>query len=313
MVFNHNQKCLLSIVIPVFNRQKTFDLLMTELSRAIIQHKLEEKVEIIVIDDASPKALKLLQLPCSVILERNQKNLGAPSSRARGLQLSHGKYIHFHDSDDSMSDDWLAEILHELTQNPKIDILFTGRIDYEHHCKTYRYPSFLHKQVTKPERILARLIYWNIIGPIGGVTFSRQVLQSIKIRNIASCQDWQMYIDAIKTAETLSSRPDIQFFFHKTGTDRISNNPRKKILGHLQLAKLTKKDTIFGKNIRLFYLYACKRHILNKRGLILKFYKRHQFKIFIMFLIITAYSFMPAAGLSVWLSVICRKRNDESL
>ena len=57
------------------------------------------------------------------------------------------------------------------------------------------------------------------------------------------------------------NQSDIQFLFHKTGNDRISHNARKKILGHLQLARQTKTDSIFGTNIRLFYLYACKQHV----------------------------------------------------
>ena len=110
---------------------------------------------------------------------------------------------------------------------------------------------------------------------------------------MASCQDWQMYIDTIKNASILDSRPDIQFLFHKTGNDRISHNARKKILGHLQLSRQTEKDSIFGRNIRLFYLYACKQHVLNQGGIILKFYKKHRLLIFTNFLIIAAYSFLP--------------------
>ena len=288
-----DEKCILSIIIPVYNRQETFNSLMADLSQAITNNKLEHKIEVIVIDDASSVPLILPAFPSKLICERNQKNSGAPYSRARGLKLSLGKFIHFHDSDDSISDSWLIDLITELTAKPDIDILVTGRVDFEHQSINERFSKFFNKQVHDSKRVLSRLIYWNYIGPIGGVTFSRKVLESIKIRRIASCQDWQMYIDAIKNSTIMSSRPDIQFMFHKTGDDRISHNPRKKILGHLQLAKQTHKDSIFGRHIRLFYLYACKQHIYNKGGFILAFYKKHQLQIFMTFLVIAAYSFMP--------------------
>ena len=297
MVVNKDDSVLLSIIIPVFNRQKTFNRLMAELSHAISHHQLkqqlETQIEVIVIDDASSKPITLPDFPGKIIYKRNKKNSGAPFSRTKGLQLSHGKFVHFHDSDDSISDNWLKELLAELVAKPDIDMLVTGRIDHEQHKKITKYPKFFHKQIKNPKRILARLIYWNHIGPIGGVTFSRKILDTITIKSIASCQDWQMYIDVIKNAHLLSSQPEIQFLFIKTGNDRISHNPRKKILGHLQLAKQTNKDSIFGKKIRLFYLYSCKNHIFNQGGTILKFYKKHQIAIFLTFLVIAAYSFMP--------------------
>ena len=293
MVHTNNDK-LLSIIIPVYNRQQSFNLLLADLSKSIINNKLERHIEIIVVDDASTDQTILPdEFPCKIVLKCNQQNYGAPYSREKGLQYSHGKFIHFHDSDDSISENWLSELVNELSTKPDIDLLVTGRIDFEHRGKINKYSKFFHKQFLQPKIVLTRLFYWNCIGPIGGVTFSRRVLLSIKIRKMASCQDWQMYIDAIKNAKVLSSRADIQFLFHKTGSDRISHNARKKILGHLQLSRQTEKDSPFGRNIRLFYLQACKPHVYNQGGAILRFYQKHRVKIIATFLLVAAYSFMP--------------------
>lgn len=297
----NDEALILSIIIPVFNRQKSFDRLMADLSNAIANNHLEksllkEKIEIIIIDDASTTPITLPKFPSKIRLERNKKNSGAPFSREKGLQLAQGKFIHFHDSDDSISINWLSELVKELITKPKIDILVTGRVDFEHQGKTHRYPTFVHKHLHQLDTIRTRLTYWNCIGPIGGVIFSRRILQTIKIKRMASCQDWQMYIDALETIKNtnkLSSRPDIQFLFHKTGNDRISHNARKKILGHLQLSRQTEKNSLFGRNIRLFYLYACKQHVFNQGGIILKFYKKNHLKIIAMFLLIATYSFLP--------------------
>ena len=165
----------------------------------------------------------------------------------------------------------------------------SARIDQEKTNEIFKMQKYFHQQSSYAEKIESRLVYRNCMGPLGGVTFSRRVLEHVEFKKFASCQDWQMYIDAIKHAKVLVSRPDIKFIFNKTGDDRISHNPRKKILGHLQLAKITAKESIFNKNIRLFYLYTCKQHIYNKGGPILKFYKKNRLRIFTTFLVISVY------------------------
>ncbi len=280
---------LLSIIIPVYNRQEGVNHLLTVLTKSISESSFEKEVEIIVIDDCSEQKLILSDYPLDISLERNTQNQGAPLSRQRGFELSKGQFIHFHDSDDSITDSWLFEVLKQLSNEPVIDLLMTARIDQDNNGNSFKKQKYFHKQVLHPQKVQSRLTYRNCMGPLGGVTFSRRVLQKVVFKNLASCQDWQMYIDAIKHANILSSRTDIKFLFNKTGGDRISYHPRKKILGHLQLAKITAKNSIFKKSIRLFYLYTCKQHIYNKGGGILRFYKRNRLGIVLSFLIVSVY------------------------
>jgi len=280
---------LLSIVIPVFNRKKNLNLVLSSLSLSISKNGYEDLIELVVIDDFSNKPITTSKLHLIRKLVRNNKNHGAPFSRAKGLKLSKGKFIHFHDSDDSISENWLLHIVQQLKDKPNLDILMTGRIDQDKTRSIFKYQKYFHRNYQNTEKIAKRLVYRNCLGPLGGVTFSRRVVEKVRFENFASCQDWQMYIEAIKHAKILVSRPDIHFIFNKTGDDRISHNPQKKILGHLQLAKITSLDSFFGRNIRLFYLYTCKQHIFNKSGLILKFYKKNRLSIFITFLIVSVY------------------------
>ncbi len=279
----------LSIVIPVYNRQDSLDLLLLCLSNSIVAGNFKNEIEVIVIDDHSPIAITVLDYPFSIILTRNSENKGAPRSREIGFTLSNGHFVHFHDSDDSFSDYWLNEIMNELQLHPKLDVLMTGRIDIDAQNKTVKSQKYFHKQVQHPENIKSRLIYRNCMGPLGGVIFSREILLKITFKSFLSCQDWQMYIDTIEHAKLLRSRPDIHFIFDKTGDDRISHNPRKKLLGHSQLAKITYQYSPFKKYIRLFYLYTCKEHIYNKGGSILNFYKKNRFKIIGIFLLVSLY------------------------
>lgn len=273
-------KILLTLIIPVYNRQDSFDLLLEELSRQTFENGFQNIIELIVIDDFSLNSIVLSESAFSQkLLLRNESNLGAPYSRKKAFAHSSGKFIHFHDSDDSISDNWLVEVIKELKLIPDLDLLVTGRKEHENDSISLKSPKFFQRNVSSPKKIRNWLAYQNCIGPLGGVTFSRRVLEETRFLNLASCQDWQMYIDAMKHAKVLRSRPDIHFIFNCGSGDRISKNPRKKILGHLQLAKVTSEMTIFKKNIRLFYIYACRGYILERSGFILNYYNKNKVKI----------------------------------
>lgn len=280
---------LLSIIIPVYNRQEGLNVLLTALLKAMTVDDFSDSIEIIVIDDCSRRKITIPELPCAIFLERNKKNLGAPLSRKRGFKKSKGEFVHFHDSDDSITDKWLSGILLALKHGRTTDILMTARIDRDQCGDTVRLQKYFHNNVLHPEKIQARLVYRNCMGPLGGVTFSREVLKKIRFLDYASCQDWQMYIDAIKYSNKLKSLDNVYFLFNKEGNDRISMNARKKLVGHSQLSKLTSKESVFKKNIRLFYLVTCKKHIFNKGGRILKVYKENRLGIMTVFVLTSIY------------------------
>jgi glycosyltransferase involved in cell wall biosynthesis len=77
---------LLSIIIPVYNRQEGVNHLLTVLTKSISESSFEKEVEIIVIDDCSEQKLILSDFPLDISLKRNTQNQGAPLSRQRGLE-----------------------------------------------------------------------------------------------------------------------------------------------------------------------------------------------------------------------------------
>lgn len=278
----------MSIVTPVFNRQDGLIKLLKSLEENVDKTTLK-KIELIIVDDTSTVPVVILNSKFNIALYRLEKNSGAPKAREFGFQKSNGRFVHFHDSDDTFDKNWLNDLLQELEACPELDVLLTGRNDISQTDSRYRYQKFFHTHVDKPERIKKRLVYRNCMGPLGGVTFSRRALEKVSFKNFSSCQDWQMYLDAIVHAKVLKSCPDITYRFNVSGDDRISHNPRKKLLGHLQLSRLTAKDSIFKRNIRLFYLITCKQHIMNKKGMMLVFYKNNWFKIWFYTVLISIY------------------------
>ncbi len=284
-----NSKLLLSIIIPVYNRQQGLDDLINALGESENIGSIKHLVEIIVVDDASIPSIREIKSDFQISYYRLDVNSGAPKARELGFRRSKGEFVHFHDSDDAIAVNWLSNISYRLEEVPSIDILMTARLDLENTGQYYKAQKYFHKKILQVGKIKSRLVYRNCIGPLGGVTFSRRVLKKIEFKGFLSCQDWQMYLHAIEYSHVLYSLPDTLFYFNKMGADRISHNPRKKIIGHLQLAKLTAPKSVFKKNIRLFYLYTCREHIKNKGGLILAFYNKNHFKILVTYIVVSIY------------------------
>ena len=163
---NTSDSLLLSIVIPAYNRQDGLNYLISALSKSIQSSGLIALVEVIVIDDFSNKPITLAECQFATLLERNDFNRGAPFSREKGFQKSRGEFIHFHDTDDSISENWLIEIISELKNIPQIDILMTGRLDVEGNRKIERFQKYFHKQSIHLDKIKSRLVYRNCMGAV---------------------------------------------------------------------------------------------------------------------------------------------------
>lgn len=93
---------LLSIIIPYFNTRKYTDELLDCLAPQI-----REDTEVILIDDGSREPYATDYSWCNVI---RQKNKGVSSARNHGLELAHGEYIVFIDSDDIVSEHYIETI-----------------------------------------------------------------------------------------------------------------------------------------------------------------------------------------------------------
>lgn len=100
---------LLSIIIPAFNAEPYLKSLLNRL-----KGQLNDKVEIIVIDDGSKVPVKV---PSGIILER-QENKGAAAARNKGIDIAKGEYISFIDADDMVREDYIPKILETIKDKP---------------------------------------------------------------------------------------------------------------------------------------------------------------------------------------------------
>ena len=187
---NCEKPIFLSIIIPSYNRQKSLDHLITSIDEQASQLP-NMTIELIVVDDGSPEKLRKTGQQATFVTKwvRLESNHGAPYARKIGYQNSLGEFIHFHDSDDSISANWLSRLYKKLNESKSLDCLITGRWVVTQKNKVFKQQKILKLIAKKPSKIKRRLTYENCLGPLSDVTFSRKVVENMRFNNLHSCQD----------------------------------------------------------------------------------------------------------------------------
>lgn len=103
---------LLSIIVPVYNREKT----LADCITSLLQQETEYDYEIVCIDDGSTdeslKLLKGLQIKNEGKLTvYSQPNRGVSAARNKGIELAKGEYIGFVDSDDTVAPQFVERMM----------------------------------------------------------------------------------------------------------------------------------------------------------------------------------------------------------
>jgi glycosyltransferase involved in cell wall biosynthesis len=228
----------LSIVIPTHNRIEQLRFLVGRFRKMMSELDAINKVELVVVDDGSTERFYNETFD-EVILLRNATCLGAPASREIGFQHSTGNYVHFHDSDDDISDNWLEGILNSIATT-QFDYLFTPRVarTADDVIGKLEEPKALQSLLSLPLSLKNYLSYENCVGPLGAVTFSRRTVAKMSFPSLASCQDWHMYWEALQKDSVLIYEPRIWLVYNRTGLNRISSSADRKRAGFNGVTKL---------------------------------------------------------------------------
>ncbi len=257
---------VLSIVIPVRDRREALDRLLAEIATQAAG--CAAAVEVVVIDDASDPPYTPPAAAPPVILARQDRRGGANAARRRGLALSCGGHVHFHDSDDGLAAGWLAAALAAIAAAPKADVIVTRRLDAVSGALIPVRQAYAEAQAARPDRIRAMLTFRNCLGPFGGVIFARRALGDARFADLATCQDWAVYREVFAHAPVVALAPAARFIYRRDGADRISASARRKALGMAGLLRGLgggwRADLI-----RLYHLHYFRRSLraCRRRGL----------------------------------------------
>ena len=159
------ETALVSIIVPVYNVEKWLERCIQSLV-----DQTYRTLEIILIDDGSTDSSSMI---CDRWAEKDRRiivvhkeNGGLSSARNLGIDLAHGQYIGFVDSDDWVNSRFI-EILHQLMVNYQCDLAECGSCETwgEVHPTSYEAAAEVH---TKREAMEAHLkdtrftcVIWN--------------------------------------------------------------------------------------------------------------------------------------------------------
>ncbi len=132
-----NHQPLVSIVIPVYNREK----LIEEALKNILSQNYPA-IEIIVVDDGSTDGTESVvrQFPFDIRYFK-QDNAGPGSARNRGIKDSTGELIAFLDSDDLWPENNLEMLVNEIMGDPGLDVVhgYAQLIEYRPEDSGYEF------------------------------------------------------------------------------------------------------------------------------------------------------------------------------
>ncbi|MEM3526219.1 MAG: glycosyltransferase family 2 protein [Candidatus Jordarchaeaceae archaeon] len=115
-------KPLVSVIIPTYNRKEKLIRLIQSIKRSSYP---ENKIEIIVVDDASTDGTseEIRRLFPSIKFLRNRKRLLTAGSRNVGLRNARGKYFFLIDDDNVIDENCIKELVRVAKNNASIGIV----------------------------------------------------------------------------------------------------------------------------------------------------------------------------------------------
>ncbi len=179
-----------SIVIPVYNRPLEIEACLASLEA--LDYPLD-KVEVIVVDDASRDHTAAVVRRFNVRLIIQPHNLGQSAARNTGVTAASGEIIAFLDSDCIAQPGWLRELV-PYFQDPRVTLV-GGRVDaYYHEKRMDRYEQVCSALNMGPEPALGRgdrcvfyvptcnmLIRKQIYAQVGGLDQSLHVGEDVDL------------------------------------------------------------------------------------------------------------------------------------
>jgi glycosyltransferase involved in cell wall biosynthesis len=155
-----NKQILISIIIPVFNEEKTIDIIIKKLHRL---KKLKFIFEIIVINDGSTDRSEKKIINLKKFINKyisNAKNRGKGFAIKKGMQNALGKYIFFQDADLEYDPEDILKFVN-LIKKFEPDLIIGSRLNYSDYTRSH---NFFNK--------LANKLITNLFNIINNTTFT---------------------------------------------------------------------------------------------------------------------------------------------
>lgn len=223
------KESLISIIIPVYNRQ---ELVKDALDSVLAQ--TYQAWECIVIDDGSTDdtwtVLKKYAQKDNrfKIHKRNREPKGAPTCRNIGISLAQGEYVIFLDSDDMLAPDCLSFRIKSTKIYPEYSVwIFDTSIFRKHVGDDDRMWNVLYSKENDLVRYLKSDPVWSISGPL----WLNASILSFDETAIAA-QDWEYHVRFLltnKSYKKIGSSPKNSHVYCRRNIELLTISTTKKI------------------------------------------------------------------------------------
>lgn len=204
----NKKNVFISIIIPIYNAEKY----LQECLNSILNQSYKD-FECLLINDGSIDCSKdiceeFIEKDCRFILF-NQENSGVSAARNLGLNKSRGEYIVFVDSDDMVSESYLANLMIDKLSDLVVTGLIRKKETYDEVLKpiiTDNYPSVILDLETK--KLLS--------GPCQK-RYRKSIIEQHKIRfdnKICHGEDTLFVLEYLLKSESISSYPKADYIYN---------------------------------------------------------------------------------------------------
>ncbi|MDY0924788.1 glycosyltransferase [Enterobacteriaceae bacterium RIT702] len=173
-----NEKPLFSLIIPVYNSQKTIKRTLL----SVLKQTFSSYEVIVVNDGSSDTTANILQefSAYSQVTVIHQINAGVSAARNSGMQQASGEYVLFLDADDWVDDNFLMIFKQNLDAWPAESVdLMVGNLNDNRVGKVSQAGFFSHEDIPY---VLGELEMSDNIGYLHNKCYRRQIIEELNLR-----------------------------------------------------------------------------------------------------------------------------------
>lgn len=243
-MMSDNNQPLVSIVVPVYNREKT----ITKCIDSLLSQSYTS-FEIVVVDDcSSDNTLKLLfgYTDKRIRIICHSENKGAAEARNTGINNSVGELIAFQDSDDEWIIDKLKVQIKALTNNSNNAKIVYSKFKRELPDKSFE--TIPQSTMPLSGNILPTLLYGNVIGPPTVILYKEAIEHAKFDTSLKALEDWDFFLQLARRHNFLYIDEVLVYSFISPGS--ISSNKINEAKALKDIIVKNKAD--FAKNMSLY-------------------------------------------------------------
>ena len=202
---------LISIIIPVFNEEKTIIKILDKISKLECWKEIGERrlqKEIIVVDDgSSDNTIKLLEENKNLYtkLVKSQKNYGKGHAVIEGLNQSEGEYVLFQDADEEYDPNDYSKFFSCLI-NFDADLVIGSRFKYDKYTRSHYFLNRLGNWlITLVFNITHNCTFTDIYCCY--LVFKKKLIKVEKIKSVGFEQHAEILCSLVKSGKTFFEVP----------------------------------------------------------------------------------------------------------